>query len=110
MDLHLLIRFWKAEKSLINPTRRSMIEYNTTGDVTANIVVSAYSTMVSRVEELTSKQLFDFLYTNKRIPAVIGLGAQYDRLLYWVSNSTYSNPLIDKAGFESEIAKLNSMS
>jgi pimeloyl-ACP methyl ester carboxylesterase len=86
------------------------IEYNTTGDVTANIVVSAYSTMVSRVEKLTSKQLFDFLYTNKRIPAVIGLGAQYDRLLYWVSNSTYSNPLIDKAGFESEIAKLNSMS
>lgn len=86
------------------------IEYSTAGDATANIVVSAYSTMVSRVEELTSKELFDFLYINKRIPAVIGLGAQYSRLLYWESDNKYTNPLVDKNGFESEIAKLNDMS
>jgi len=57
----------------------------------------------------------DFLYMiykNKdgkfNIPALITLGAQYDKLLLWDSINVGTNPLVNKPGFASEVAKLNS--
>ena len=78
-----------------------------TADATANIIINAYNSMVARTSSMTYQEIFDFVYRDKKIPSVVTLGAQYNDLLYWSANGYYSNPLINKTDFESEVAKLN---
>ena len=93
------------------------ISFTPTRSGRANILLNAYNTIKHRVpsthdDTLNSQQIFNFLYRDKEIKSLVMLGAQYKELLFWwpPSLNDNRNPLINKPGFESEIAELNSMS